>query len=310
MAEKQTNEALEKLNQGIQESRQIAQQQTMQLAQDFFGDSVDLLKREINDSRATLENLPDQVPGGQDEAFQILFQELMRNYAAIEGVLDEAKSNVEELDTEQLKKEGEFNASEASRREARALGVDLAQVEGTGNDGRIIVSDVIEAVMQAGDGSDGGPKASYAVRSKAEELGIDLSEIEGSGPGGIVTLKDVTDLGDEAGEQAAEGVTGAPGQASGGANDVAEQVEDTLDLASNGASGVADQALEAVTRVAGEANGSVGQAERLAGEDGTGEGPRVTSAARRKAEELGVDLSAIQGSGAGGLITIKDVLKA
>ena len=275
MVEKQTNEALEKLNQGIQESKQMAQQQTMQLAQDFFGDSVDLLKREINESRATLENLPEQVPGGQDEAFQILFQELMSNYAAIEGVLDEAKSNVANLDKEQLKKEGEVDASEASRREARALGVDLTQVQGTGNEGRIIVSDVIEAVIQAGDGSEEGPKASHMVRSKAEELGIDLSEIEGSGPGGIVTVKDVTDLADEAGEQATESVDGASGEA------------------------------------AGEANGAVGQVEQAAGEEnGAGEGPRVTNAARRKAEELGVDLSAIQGSGAGGLITIKDVLKA
>ncbi len=212
MAEKQANEALEKLNQGIQESKQMAQQQTMQLAQDFFGDSVELLKREINESRATLENLPEQVPGGQDEAFEILFQELMSNYAAIEGVLDEAKSNVANLDTEQLKKEGEVDASEASRREARALGVDLTQVQGTGNDGRIIVSDVIEAVIQAGDGSEDGPKASHMVRSKAEELGIDLSEIEGSGPGGIVTVKDVTDLADKAGEQA-ESVDGASGEA-------------------------------------------------------------------------------------------------
>ena len=260
----------------------MAQQQTMQLAQDFFGDSVDLLKREINESRATLENLPEQVPGGQDEAFQILFQELMSNYAAIEGVLDEAKSNVANLDKEQLKKEGEVDASEASRREARALGVDLTQVQGTGNEGRIIVSDVIEAVIQAGDGSEEGPKASHMVRSKAEELGIDLSEIEGSGPGGIVTVKDVTDLADEAGEQATESVDGASGEAAG-----------------------------AVTQAAGEANGAVGQVEQAAGEEnGAGEGPRVTNAARRKAEELGVDLSAIQGSGAGGLITIKDVLKA
>jgi pyruvate/2-oxoglutarate dehydrogenase complex dihydrolipoamide acyltransferase (E2) component len=31
------------------------------------------------------------------------------------------------------------------------------------------------------------------------------------------------------------------------------------------------------------------------------------SPARRRAEELGVDLSKVQGSGAGGLITLKDV---
>jgi pyruvate/2-oxoglutarate dehydrogenase complex dihydrolipoamide acyltransferase (E2) component len=36
--------------------------------------------------------------------------------------------------------------------------------------------------------------------------------------------------------------------------------------------------------------------------------PRATNAARRKAEQLGVDLSTIRGTGSGGLITINDVV--
>jgi pyruvate/2-oxoglutarate dehydrogenase complex dihydrolipoamide acyltransferase (E2) component len=44
--------------------------------------------------------------------------------------------------------------------------------------------------------------------------------------------------------------------------------------------------------------------------NGSEEEPKATNAAKRKAEELGVDLSGIQGSGAGGLITIKDVVQA
>ena len=85
LAENRTNEALEKLNRGVQESRQMVQQQTMKLAQDYFGDSVEELKQQIRESRSTLEGLPDQIPGGQEESFQILFQELMDNYAAIEN---------------------------------------------------------------------------------------------------------------------------------------------------------------------------------------------------------------------------------
>jgi pyruvate/2-oxoglutarate dehydrogenase complex dihydrolipoamide acyltransferase (E2) component len=42
----------------------------------------------------------------------------------------------------------------------------------------------------------------------------------------------------------------------------------------------------------------------------TEEQPDATEAARQKAEELGVDLSEIEGSGAGDRITIKDVIKA
>jgi len=48
------------------------------------------------------------------------------------------------------------------------------------------------------------------------------------------------------------------------------------------------------------------QVEQATGRDGSEE-PRATNAARRKAEELGIDLSKVKGSGAGGLITIRDI---
>ncbi len=273
MTERQTNEALEKLNRGIQESRQMVQEQTMKLAQDFFGDSVEGLKQGIKESRDTLKDLPEQIPGGQDEAFQMLFQELMDNYAAVEDALDEAQKNVANLDTEQLRKQGEINASEAARREARELGVDLTQVEGTGSGGNITVKDVKKAAEEAEDEAE-EINASAAARRAAEELGIDLSEVEGTGSGGMITVMDVTELAEEAGDaagQAADGATQAAGQAVDGAA------------------------------------GAVGEA---AGRNGSEEEPRATNAARRKAEELGVDLSNIEGSGAGGLITIKDVVQA
>jgi pyruvate/2-oxoglutarate dehydrogenase complex dihydrolipoamide acyltransferase (E2) component len=275
LAENRTNEALEKLNQGIQESRQMVQQQTMKLAQDYFGDSVEELKRQIEESRTTLEGLPDQIPGGQEESFQMLFQELMDNYAAVENSLNEAQENVSNLDTERLRKQGEIDATDAARREAKERGLDLTQIEGTGTDGRITLDDVKKAAEAAEEdeatGQEEEPrqdlKASEAARRKAEELGIDLSQVEGTGSGGLVTVKDVTNLAEGAEDKA----TSLVGQ-------------------------VADQASSAVDQVAGQ----VDQAD----DDG---GPRATSAARRKAEELGVDLSKVKGSGAGGLITLKDV---
>jgi pyruvate/2-oxoglutarate dehydrogenase complex dihydrolipoamide acyltransferase (E2) component len=255
VAEDRANDALEKLNRGIQESKQMVQQQTMQLAQDFFDDSAGEIKQQIKENRATLEKLPDQVPGGDEESFQMLFQELMDNYSAVEQALQEARRNVANLDTESLVRQGEVEATEAARREARERGVDLTQIEGTGSGGRITVVDVVEfAEEQAGEEE---PKASDAARRRAEELGLDLSQIEGSGSGGLITVNDVRSLAEDAGDQAA-----------------------------------------------GQADGAAGQA---ADENGSGE-PNATNAARRKAEELGVDLSQIQGSGAGGLITIKDVV--
>ena len=275
MAEDRTNDALERLNRGIQESKQMVQQQTMQLAQDFFDDSAEEIKQQIKGNRATLEKLPDQIPGGQEESFQMLFQELMDNYSAVEEALREARRNVAKLDTDSLMRQGQIEATDAARREARERGVDLTQVEGTGSGGKITVVDVVEfAEQQAGKEE---PKASDAARRKAEELGVDLSQIEGSGSGGLITVKDVTSLAEGAAEQAAG---------------TARQVTDT--------------AQQAVGQVVEQADGATGQAQD---ENGSGE-PRATNAARRKAEELGVDLSQIEGSGAGGLITIKDVVRS
>jgi pyruvate/2-oxoglutarate dehydrogenase complex dihydrolipoamide acyltransferase (E2) component len=289
VAEDRTNEALEKLNRGIEKSKQMVQQQTMKLAQDFFGDSVEETKQQIKENRATLEGLPDQIPGGQEESFQMLFQELMDNYEAIEQALDEAKKNVSELDTDRLMKQGEVDATDAARRQARELGVDLTELEGTGTDGRITVDDVknfAESTQEdvedaAGEATEEVTKASDAARRRAEEMGVDLSQIEGTGSGGLITVKDVT-------------------SAAGGA---AQQATDTAGRA-------AGQATDAVGQAVAQADGAANQATQQAGNAAGGdEGPRATNAAKRKAEDLGIDLSQIQGSGAGGLITIRDVVK-
>jgi pyruvate/2-oxoglutarate dehydrogenase complex dihydrolipoamide acyltransferase (E2) component len=285
VAEDRTSEALEKLNRGIQESKQMVQQQTMALAQDFFGDSVEELKQQIKENRATLEGLPDQVPGGQEESFQLLFQELMDNYEAIEQALDEANNNVSEIDPDSLMRQGEVDATDAARRQAREQGVDLTEIEGTGTDGRITVDDVkmyAESAQEdvedtAEQATEEAVRASDAARRRAEEMGVDLSQIEGTGSGGLVTVKDVTSAAGGAAQQATETV----GQAAG-------------------------QATDAVGQVADQADGTVDQATQQAGDNG---GPRATNAAKRRAEEMGIDLSQIEGSGAGGLITIRDVVR-
>jgi pyruvate/2-oxoglutarate dehydrogenase complex dihydrolipoamide acyltransferase (E2) component len=291
VTEYRTSEALEKLNRGIEESKQVVQQQTMTLAKDFFGDSVQELKQQIRENRATLERLPDQIPGGQEESFQMLFQELMDNYEAIEQALDEANKNVSEIDADRLMRQGEVNATDAARREAREQGVDLTEVEGTGTDGRITVDDVrTYAESNQGEVEDTAEqvteqvvKASDVARRRAEEMGVDLSQIEGTGSDGLITVKDVT-------------------SAAGGA---AQQAAGTADRA-------AGQATGAVGQVAAQADGAVDQATQQAGDvaGGNGEGPKATNAAKRKAEDLGLDLSQIQGSGAGGIITIRDVVQS
>jgi pyruvate/2-oxoglutarate dehydrogenase complex dihydrolipoamide acyltransferase (E2) component len=77
-------------------------------------------------------------------------------------------------------------------------------------------------------------------------------------------------------------------------------------------SGGSGLALEGATEPIGDAaeQGEGGATEDPETEDEHAGEPEVTSPARRKAEELGVDLSRIQGSGANGLILVRDVKEA
>jgi pyruvate/2-oxoglutarate dehydrogenase complex dihydrolipoamide acyltransferase (E2) component len=218
-----------------------------------------VLKQNIRDNRATLEGLPDQIPGGREEAFQAFFQELMDNYSSMEDCINGAQQNVANLDTDQIRRQGEIEATDAARREARERGVDLTKVEGTGSDGRIIVSDVVEAAEEMEDGAGEEGAASEAV----------------------------------------QGAQDAAGQAAGQAQQVAGQVTDQ-------AGQVAGQAQDAAGGVAQQGQQAAQQAQDTVGGEGAEE-PKATNAARRKAQEMGVDLSQVQGTGSGGLITLKDV---
>src|ERR671916_288850 len=256
MTEKQT-EALQRLNQGIQESRRTVQQQTMELAQDYFVNSAAALRDQINESRATLEGLPDQIPGGREEAFQAMFQELMDNYSNIEGCLDEAQQNVSALDPEQLRRQGEVDATDAARREARERGVDLTKIEGTGSDGRIIVTDVVEAAeaMEAGaeeseDGAAGAAQQAQDAAGQAQDAAGQVTQqvqdTAGQAAGQVQdTVGGLTGGGQQGGGGPLGGVTDQVGQA-------AQGVQDTAGQAAGQAQQVAGQATDQAGQVAGQ----------------------------------------------------------
>ena len=109
--------------------------------------------------------------------------------------------------------------------------------------------------------------------------------------------------------QAAQGVQDTAGQATDQAAG-SGQAQDAAGQATDQAEQVAGQAQETAGQAAEQAQDAAGQAaHRAASRGGDGaEGPKATNAARRKAEEMGVDLSTVQGTGSGGLITIKDVV--
>jgi pyruvate/2-oxoglutarate dehydrogenase complex dihydrolipoamide acyltransferase (E2) component len=318
VTDKQT-EALERLNRGIQKSRQEVQQQTMNLAQEYFGDSAEVLKQQIRENRATLENLPDQIPGGRDEAFQALFQELMENYSSMEESINEAQQNVANLDTDQIRRQGEVEATDAARRQARELGVDLTKIEGTGTDGRIIVSDVVEAAEAMGESEVSGDGAAGEAAQRAAQRGQQavgqatdqVGQVAGQAQD---TAGQVTDQAGQAVQGVQDtvgGLTGGGQQGGGGGplggvtdqvGQVAQGVQDTAGQATQQAQDTAGQAAQQGQQAVGQA---AQQGQQVAG---GAEEPRATNAARRKAERLGVDLSTVRGTGSGGLITINDVV--
>jgi uncharacterized protein YjbJ (UPF0337 family) len=352
-------EALEKLNRGIQESRQEVQKRTMNLAQGYFDDSAEALKQHINENRETLKDLPDQIPGGREEAFQALFQELMDNYSAMEESIDGARENVANLDIDRIRRQGEVEATDAARRQAKELGVDLTKVEGSGADGRIIVPDVVEAAerMEDGAGGDEEPDASEngaaeqaqdAAGQATDQAGQIAGQAQDAAGGAAQQAQDAAGQATDQAGQAVQGVQDTAGQATQQAGQAAGQVQDTVGgLVGGGqedgggplggvtdqvgqvagqAQEVAGQATDQAGQVAGQAQDAAGGATQQAQETvgyaaenaqnaagqttggGEAEEPRATNAAKRRAKELGVDLSTIEGTGSGGLITIQDVV--
>src|SRR5918998_6948398 len=194
----------------------------MNLAQDYFGDSADVLKQQIKDNRATLENLPDQIPGGREEAFQAFFQELMDNYSSMEECISEAQQNVANLDTDKIRRQEEIEATDAARREARDRGVDLTQVEGTGAEGRIIVSDVVEAAeaMEAEAGEEESQGPAEEVAGQAQQQVGEVAEGAQDAAGG--TADRAQQVAGQATDQAGQ-VAGQAQEAAGGA---AQQAQD------------------------------------------------------------------------------------
>ena len=79
---------------------------------------------------------------------------------------------------------GKVRATPKARKVARELGIDIAQVPGTGAKGRVHVDDV-ENFKGA------QPKATPLARKIAADLGIDLASVSGTGFGGKITKEDI-----------------------------------------------------------------------------------------------------------------------
>jgi pyruvate dehydrogenase E2 component (dihydrolipoamide acetyltransferase) len=83
----------------------------------------------------------------------------------------------------------------AARRLAKQHGLDLAQMQGTGPRGRILVTDVERAVQAASAAPSGTAlervQVTPAARRLARQQDIDLAQVRGSGPRGRILIADV-----------------------------------------------------------------------------------------------------------------------
>jgi len=82
--------------------------------------------------------------------------------------------------------EAEVDATDAAEEKAEELDVDITEVEGSGQEGRVLVDDVEEAADEQGK-----VNATDAAEQKAKDLGVDLATVEGTGANGRITVADV-----------------------------------------------------------------------------------------------------------------------
>ena len=164
-----------------------------------------------------------------------------------------------------------------------------------------LVRGVSSAVEDVGEGAGG------LVGEGANEAVSDL----GSGAGSAV--EDVGEGAGEAVEDVGEGAGSAVADVGAGAGEAVDEVGKGAAQVAGQAGQVAQGATEAAGQTARQAHETAGQATDRAGQSARGEGQdevKATPSAERLAQRLGVDLSTVEGTGAGGHITVKDVRSA
>jgi pyruvate/2-oxoglutarate dehydrogenase complex dihydrolipoamide acyltransferase (E2) component len=181
-----------------QNLQQQIREQTVQSAQDFYGESLGRLKGQLQSDRAQLESLAEQVP---DEEAQAQIQELVDSYEAIESSLDQSAQDlgVEDAVNQALQQAQEAVGQVAGQAQEAAgqVGQVAQGVQDTAGRAAGQAQEAVGGAAQQAQETVGGgdqeeePDATEAARQKADELGVDLSQVEGSGAGGRITIKDV-----------------------------------------------------------------------------------------------------------------------
>jgi pyruvate/2-oxoglutarate dehydrogenase complex dihydrolipoamide acyltransferase (E2) component len=189
----------ETVSEGAQNLQQRIQQQTIQSAQDFYGESLGRLKSQLQEDRAQLESLAEQMPS---EEAQVQIQELVDSYEAIESSLDQSAQDigVEDAVNQALQQAKEAmsqvagQTQEAAGQVTEQVGQVVQGVQDTAGRAAGQAQEAAGGAAQqaaGGGGQEEEPDATEAARQKADELGVDLSQVKGSGAGGRITIRDV-----------------------------------------------------------------------------------------------------------------------
>ncbi len=193
------------MSEQTQNAQQTQQEQYLQQAQQFFGQSMGRIKGQMQSDSAQLQSYMQQLP---PEA-QAQVQEMTDSYAQFEGTIDQAAQDAGVQDTlDEAAQQARQNSDQAAGQSPTDVAAAQAQqVAGQAQDAAGQVTDQAgqvagqaqqaagQAAGQAGQatGEDGAeePKVTNAARRKAQELGVDLSTIRGTGSGGLITIQDV-----------------------------------------------------------------------------------------------------------------------
>jgi pyruvate/2-oxoglutarate dehydrogenase complex dihydrolipoamide acyltransferase (E2) component len=187
------------VSEGVLNLQQQIQQQTIQSAQDFYSESLGRLKSQLQEDRAQLESLAEQMPS---EEAQVQIQELVDSYEAIESSLDQSAQDigVEDAVNQALQQAKEAmsqvagQTQEAAGQVTEQVGQVVQGVQDTAGRAAGQAQEAAGGAAQqaaGGGGQEEEPDATEAARQKADELGVDLSQVKGSGAGGRVTIRDV-----------------------------------------------------------------------------------------------------------------------
>jgi hypothetical protein len=272
---------------------QEIQEQIVQSAQDFYSNSLGQLKSQLENDRSDLENLLEQLPESQ-EIVRSQIQELVDSYENIENALDEAAEGqgVDEAVSEAMQ-QAQYTAEQAT---------DQAQDAEEG-----------QVADQAGHAADHLEPDSQLLGETTNEAGQTVQRTVNESEDIIETTLD------ESGNLLEENITGK-------LTDLPVEEEYT-DEEGQTVRTVKDESGTLVQLTLGE-DGSIldleippgTETEETTEEEQSGaeradggeqeEEPNATQAAMQKAEQLGVDLSQIEGSGAEGRITVRDVVSA